>query len=133
MPKPYDASIKDMLTRRPGDWVPVVSDRVPDRIEVVDADVSQVSAATDKLIRVFDPDPWLLQLEFQSSYLADLDARTHWYNAIIGYAHDLPVVSLIVLLHRRADSPRWTGRYERRGPRGDRYLAFQYRVLRAWE
>jgi predicted transposase YdaD len=133
MSKPYDASLKDLLTRHPEDWVPFVSDRVPDRVEIVDTDLSKVSAATDKLIRVFDPDPWLLQLDLQSSYLHDLNSRTHWYNATIGYKEGLPVISLVVLLHRRADSPRWTGQYEQCGPRGDRYLEFRYRVIRAWE
>src|SRR5262249_14201875 len=133
MSKPYDASLKDLLTRRPEDWLPLVSDRAADRIEVTDSDVSKVTAATDKLIRVFDPDPWVFQIDFQSSYLIDLDARTHWYNAAVDFTVVEPVVSLVVRLHRRADSPRWTGRYERRGPRGDVYLDFRYHVVRAWQ
>jgi predicted transposase YdaD len=133
MSKPYDASLKDLLTRRPEDWLPLVTNRTPIRVEVADTDVSKVTAATDKLIRVFDPDPWVFQIDFQSSYLTNLDARTHWYNASIGYSEGIPVVSLVVLLHRRADSSRWTGRYEVHDRDGQPYLDFRYRVIRAWE
>jgi hypothetical protein len=57
MSKPYDVSLKDLLTRHPEDWLPLVSNRTPIRVEVSDTDLSKVSAATDKLIRIFDPDP----------------------------------------------------------------------------
>ena len=133
MSKPYDVSVKDILTRRPATWVPFVSDRTPDRIEISDTDVSRVSAATDKVIRVFDPDPWILQIDFQSGYLADLDSRTHWYNASLFRAEGVPVISLVVLLHRRADSPRWTGQFQQYDRRGKQYLDFQYTVVRAWQ
>jgi hypothetical protein len=75
----------------------------------------------------------VFQIDFQLSYLTNLDSRTHWYNASIGYSEGIPVVSLVVLLHRRADSPRWTGRYEVHDRDGQPYLDFRYRVIRAWE
>jgi hypothetical protein len=49
MSKPYDASLKDLLTRHPEDWVPFVSDRAPDRVKVIDTDLSKVTAQTEHI------------------------------------------------------------------------------------
>src|SRR5262245_3050847 len=47
--------------------------------------------------------------------------------------HGLTVRTLLVLLHRGADSPRLTGLYER-GVSGEPFdAALRYRVLRVWE
>jgi hypothetical protein len=51
MSKPFDATLKGMLEASPPDWAELAE--VPaKRVEVVDADVSTVTAATDKVLRV---------------------------------------------------------------------------------
>src|SRR5437588_135896 len=47
--------------------------------------------------------------------------------------HGLPVRTLLVLLHRGADSRKLTGLYERGFPGEPFDAALRYRVLRVWE
>ena len=54
-------------------------------------------------------------------------------NSALFKRHDLPVRSLLVLLHRGADSPRLTGLYERGFPGEPFDVALRYRVLRVWQ
>ena len=58
MPQPFDATTKDLVEMHPEDWLAYLG--LPRAaVEVVDADVSTVSAAADKVLRVLEPDPWL--------------------------------------------------------------------------
>src|SRR6266542_2972092 len=64
MPKPFDASTKHLLETRPGDWLEYLGlPRAP--VEVTDADLSTVTAAADKVLRVLGPSPWLVHVELQ--------------------------------------------------------------------
>ena len=55
MPQPFDATTKDLVELHPEDWLAYLGlPRAP--VEVVDADVSTVSAAADKVLHV-DPPP----------------------------------------------------------------------------
>ena len=66
MSKPYDASPKELI-----DWLLLVGRHTTASIDVIDADVSTVTAAADKVIRVQEAPPWLLHLELQSSPKCD--------------------------------------------------------------
>jgi hypothetical protein len=59
------------------------------------------------------------------------------YNVLLWYAHRLPIVSVVVLLRRGADSLRFSGRLTASDPAAAAaappYLEFRYRVLRVWE
>ena len=55
------------------------------------------------------------------------------YNSALFKRHGLPVRTLLVLLHRSADSRRLTGLYERGFPGEPFDAALRYRVLRVWE
>jgi hypothetical protein len=54
MSKRYDAALKAMLEVAPADW-PRLAGFPTERAEVIDADVSTVTAATDKVIRLRGP------------------------------------------------------------------------------
>src|SRR5262249_2245348 len=84
-----------------------------------------------KAIRVSSTSDWLLAIDFQSGHdsLAKLPDLL-LYNSALHKRHGLPVRTLLVLLHRGADSRKLTGLYERGFPGEPFDVALRYRVLR---
>src|SRR5262249_21396032 len=117
----------------PQDWMAHLGLPRAVPVEVIDADLSAVTAGADKVLRVLDPTPWLLHLEFQASRDDGLIHRTLKYNVLLEDRHGLPVESIILLLRREADDARLTGLFQRRSPRGRGRLEFEYEVLRVWQ
>jgi predicted transposase YdaD len=133
MSKPYDASLKAMLETSPADWLKLAGFPVM-RAEVIDADVSTVTAATDKVLRLFGATNALMSFDFQAGPDAGLPRRVHGYNALLEERHGLPVHSVVVLLRPQADLRSITGCYQQRFPAAaDAYLTFRYQVIRVWE
>src|SRR5207249_1608460 len=97
------------------------------------ADLSTVTAAADKVLRVRAPAPWLAHVEMQSSRDSELPDRHLEYNVLLKRRHRLPVRSIIVLLRPEADGPELTGLLEHWLPEEDWYLRFRHRVVRVWE
>jgi hypothetical protein len=132
--KPFDASLKDMIEDDPQAWAgrfcpgPVLDARI------IDADVSTVTAASDKVIRVCTPDgESLLDIEAQSSYDAGLPRRLLLYSDLLNYRHGLPVRSVVVPLRREADAGMMTGVLElRHAPTGPAYHTFHFEPVRLW-
>ena len=135
MSKPYDATTKDLLTERPRDLLTFLglTDAARYEVEAIDADLSTVSAAADKILCVNAPEPYLAHVEAQSGPDTTVDERTLHYNALVGWKHKLRVRSVILLLRLEAESPRLTGLLELRLPDGEPYLVFTYRVVRVWQ
>ena len=130
----FDATLKDMIGDRAVDWLPLAGWFGPaPGVEVMDADLSTVSGAADKILRVLDAEPWLLHFEVYSAYKVELDESAHWYNTLAYHRHRLPVRSVVILLHPRADSPQWTGTYEKAFPGEPPYVVFRYRIVRLWQ
>lgn len=132
MSKPFDAARKAMLECGPADWLALAGH--PGRTaRVIDADVSAVSAATDKVVEVSDRPPWLFDVNFQTGPDASLPRRVHLYNTLLHERHEMPVRSLVVLLTRDANLSVING-YLTRGFAGEPpYLEFRYQVIRVWE
>ncbi len=133
MPGPLDDTLKHLTELSPQDWV-VRGGWSAARASLIDADIATISGATDKVIRVAGPPDWLLALDFQAGHdtvakLADLLL----YNSALFRRHGLLVRSLLVLLHRGADSPQLTGFYERGFPDELFDVALRYRILRVWQ
>jgi predicted transposase YdaD len=99
----------------------------------MDADLSTVTAAADKVIRVGAALPWLLHLEFQAHWELGVPVRVHLYNTLLFERHRLPVQSTLVLLRRHANASDITGVWEQHRPDGRCYLRFEYDVVRVWE
>jgi predicted transposase YdaD len=132
MPKPFDATLKGMLEQSPGDWAALAG--FPRKaVRVVDADVSSVSGAADKVLLVEDEPEWLLHFEFQTGPDQTLPQRIHCYNALLGARHDGLVRSVVVLLRPEAGLPSLDGVYERRFEGEPAYLTFRYQVIRVWQ
>jgi hypothetical protein len=133
MSKPYDAALKAMLEVAPADW-PHLAGFPAERAEVIDADVSTVTAATDKVIRLRSPAAGIMHFDFQAGPDASLPRRVHGYNALLEDRHELPVHSVVLLLRPEAQLRTITGVYERSFPGGHPpYLVFRYQLIRVWE
>jgi predicted transposase YdaD len=134
MSKPFDATPKWLVEIRPTDW-PAFLGVAARTVEVVDADVSTVTAAADKVLLLrSDEGDRIQHLDFQSGPDASLPRRTHANSALLEERHELPVESMVILLRQEANLSAINGLYERSLPGVARpYLHFHYRVIRVWE
>lgn len=133
MPKPFDAATKHLFEADPGTWLAHAS-LVPDGpLRVIDTDLSAVSAAADAVVRVDAPEPWAVHFEFQSSFDKTLVPRLLRYNVLLRERHELPVLSVVILLRSEADGSNLGGPFRVQLPNGDLCHEFHYRVVRAWE
>lgn len=129
----FDETLKHLTELSPQDWV-VQGGWPAAPAHIIDADIATIAGATDKVIRVAGRPDWLLAVDFQAGHdsLAKLPDLL-LYNSALFKRHGLPVRSLLVLLHRGADSPQLTGLYERGFP-GELFdVAIRYRVIRVWQ
>ena len=132
MSKPYDATTKFMVESQPEAWPAYVG--LPDApARIIDADLSTVTTAADKIIRVDSADPYLLHLDFQSGPDADLPRRVLHTNVLLNYRHRLPVQSAAILVRKKADYGDLSGYLEQAHSGETPYLQFRYRVIRVWE
>jgi predicted transposase YdaD len=133
MSKPFDATLKDLIEQYPADWLPLAGLRTSAPVEVIDADVSTVSGAADRVLQIREASPWLLHLELQVSRKQELDEGLHWYNALVRHRHGRRVRTVVVLMRPEADSPSLTGVYREQFPDESPYLEFRYQVVRVWQ
>src|SRR5262249_32902207 len=100
--------------------------------EIVDSDATVLTTVADKVLRVGGKSPYLVNLEFHTYYDAEV-VRTLWLRqAVLDHRHKLPVLSVLVLVRKQADSPRLRGVYDRRLPDGRLTNRYHYRVVRLW-
>jgi predicted transposase YdaD len=131
--KPYDAATKDLIETDPAGWVAFLGGVAPpESVRLVDADLSSVTAEADKIIRVEEPEPWLLHLELQASRDESLARRMLRYNALLHERHRLPVASVAVLLRSAANDTRLNGELKIRPAIGPEWT-FRHEVVRVWQ
>jgi hypothetical protein len=134
MATPFDAAAKDLIDMAPADWLAFLGQpRPPELVRVIDADLSTtVTTSTDKVIRVDDPEPWLLLIELQAAWDGDLPFDLLRRYALLRHRHRLPVSCAIVLLRPEANTSAMTGVF----PQPDRLgrdWDFPFHVVRVWE
>lgn len=134
MATPFDAAAKDLIEMAPADWLAFLGQpRPPELVRVIDADLSAtVSTSTDKVIRVDDPEPWLLLIELQAAWDGDLPFDLLRRYALLRHRHRLPVSCAIVLLRPEANTSAMTGTF----PQPDRLgrdWAFPFHLVRVWQ
>ncbi len=133
MPGQLDDTLKHLTEMSPPDWVVRGGWRAaPAR--AVDADIATISGAADKVILVDDTPNWLLSVDFHAGHdvltkLPDLLL----YNSALYRRHELLVRSLLVLLHKGADSPQLKGVYRRGFPGEPPDVMLRYRIVRVWQ
>ncbi|MEO6810272.1 MAG: DUF4351 domain-containing protein [Isosphaeraceae bacterium] len=133
MPKPFDATIKQLLLTYPDHWCRYLGLNLNGPVSVLNAELSTVTAEADSALLVEGPAPWLVQAEFQSSRDLTLARRLQRYNVLLSYRQGLPVQSAVILLRPEADAPGLTGVLEERLPDGRLIHLFHYLVVRVWE
>jgi hypothetical protein len=133
MSLPFDASTKYLLETRLADWLPLSGRITTAPVEIVNSDLSTVTAAADRVLRVQEKPPWLLHVELQTGRDLGLPVSIHVYNALLERQHLMLVRSLVVLLRREADFSQLTGVLERQFPNEPAYLTFRYQVVRVWD
>lgn len=131
--KPFDSTLKELAERRPRPWMSLLLGRPVGDVQVINADLSTITAEADKLFRVGDPRPWIVHTEFETSYKADAPHKGLRYSVLARSRHELPVQTIFVLLRPGADGDAFTGTLEEELPDGTKYLLFRYNVLRVWE
>ena len=128
----FDVSAKELVWDDPAAWLDRLEIGPRGPVEVIDSDITALTAAADKVIRVGGPEPYLVNFELQSSHQTDL-AETIWFRqAALFHRHRLPVLTVLVLLRREANSPRLTGSFEINMPDGWLTNRYNYRVIRLW-
>jgi predicted transposase YdaD len=132
MSKPYDSVFKDLLERDPAGWIRLALGSVIGVPTVVDADISTVSGAADKVVVLQAPDPYVVHFEAFASWDSTILARALQYNGIHHRRHALPVDTILVVLRREADHPTLTGVYRVKVPQTHRAHMLEYAVLRVW-
>jgi hypothetical protein len=128
-----DVSAKELVWDGPAAWVERFGVGPPGPVSVIDSDITTLTASADKVLKVDGPIPYLLNLEPHAYHDKDL-ARKLWYRQVaLDYRHDLPVLTVLILLRKEADSPGLTGSYERHLPDGSLANRYNYRVVRLWQ
>jgi hypothetical protein len=135
MTKALDATMREIYEIEPAAWleflgIPVLD---PSLVDVIDSNLSTVTADSDKLIRLRGPAPLILHAEFLSGRVVSYPRQLHRYNALAGYKHGVPVWSVLFLLRPAADGPELTGEYVQEVPGRGANLWFRYDVVRVWE
>jgi hypothetical protein len=130
--KPFDVTAKELVRDGPAAWLEGLRVGPPEPVDVIDSDITASTAASDKVIRVGGPAPYLVNLELQSSHQTDL-VETLWFRqAALFHRRRVPVLTVLVLLRREANSPSLTGSYEIWMTDGWRTNRYNYRVMRLW-
>ncbi|HTU91216.1 MAG TPA: DUF4351 domain-containing protein [Gemmataceae bacterium] len=130
MPLPFDATLKDLVKNHLADWLAILGEPATEPIRVLTPDLSTVSAFADI---VFCLGERILHMDFQSGGDAHLPRRVLMYNTLLYDQYGLPVHSIVVLLHPRADRSDLTGTVSYTGRPGRGELTFRFEVVRLWE
>ena len=135
MTKPLDASMREIYEIEPAEWMEFLGIPVPDPalVDVIESNLSSVTAESDKLIRRGGPDPLIVHTEFLSGRVVSYPRHLHRYNALAGYKYRVPVWSVLFLLRPAADGPELTGEYVQEVPGRGVNLWFRYDVVRIWQ
>lgn len=99
-------------------------------VVVIESDITALTAAADKVIHVGGPQPYLVNIEIESSNQPDLIETTWFRQAAFFHRHCLPVLTVLVLLRREANAPSLTGYFEIHAPDGWLTNQYNYRVVR---
>lgn len=129
----FDATLKDMGRECPQGFL-AAFDRPPAApVQLLNVDLSTVTAAADLVLGIGEPIEEIVHLEFQSSAAAWKHADLMLYNASLFAHHHVPVHSVVVLLRPEAKHSNMDGHisYAPRPERGS--MDFNYEVIRLWE
>jgi predicted transposase YdaD len=128
----FDISAKELIWDDPAAWLDRLGVGPIGPVDVIDSDITALTAAADKVILVGGKEPYLVNLELQSSHQTDLVETTWFRQAALFHRHRLAVLTVLVLLRREANSPSLTGCFDIHMPDGWLANRYNYRVVRLW-
>ncbi len=129
----FDVTTKELVWDGPAEWLERFGIEPLGPAEVIDSDITTLTAAADKVIKVGGPEPYLVNIELQSTHDKELVETTWFRQAALYHRHKLPVLTVLVLLRREANSPSFTGAFEIRMRDGWQTNQYNYRVVRMWD
>ena len=132
MPKPFDASTKFLIELAPEDWLRFLKLPVGPT-ELVETDLSTVTAAGDKILRVNTVPPYGLHVEFQAGPDPELEARAWEYNVLYTRRLQIPVETILILLRPFSGHKTLHGQLDIWRQPGQAIHHFSYEVVRIWE
>lgn len=124
MPKTFDATMKTLIRNHAADWLTFVGVPIVEPPEVLDTDLSAVSASADTLIRVGDR---VIHIDIQAGPDENLARRMLLYNVLAHYHTRLPVQSTVVILRSKATR----SNLQDRVAYGE--LQFGFDLIKVWE
>lgn len=130
MPKPFDATVKELIAAYPADWLAQLGVPITAPPEVLSAELSTVSAAADTLIKVGD---LVVHIDLESGPDDELARRVLLYNVLAHRRTKLPVRSVAVLLRANAVGSGPKGGIEYAPNPGVSELRFRFETVKAWE
>ena len=132
-PNRFDVTTKELIWEGPAEWLEHFTTGPLGPVTVIDSNITTLTADADKVLKVDSPDPYLLVLEPHSYHDLEL-IRKLWYRQVaLDYRHNLPVLTVLVLLCKEANSPSLTGSYDRQLPDGWLTNRYNFRVVRLWD
>jgi hypothetical protein len=129
MPKPFDATLKDLIEGFPRDWLDKLGIPITGPIEVLSPELSTVTAAADAVLRV---GALVVHIDAESGPDPGLPARLLLYNVLSYRRTGLPVHSAVVLLRPNANAGNLTDTI-RYAPRPGGELNFRFEIIKVWE
>jgi hypothetical protein len=133
-PGDYDPPGKELIEFDPAGWLTFLGEPRPaDRVTLIDAELSgTVTTSTDKVIRVDDPEPWLVMAELHTYWDGDLPFKLLVRFAMLRNRHRLPVSMVVVLMRKEANARSLTGEFLQPDHlNGD--WPVRYKVIKLWE
>jgi hypothetical protein len=129
----YDVSMNELVHPDPASWLSRFGVELTGAVSEINPEITALTASVDKVYLVDGPEKFLVDLEFQSSHESEL-VRRLWYRQVaLDRQHVLPVLTVLVLLRKEANSPALTGVFERQMPDGRRTNWYHYHVVRLWQ
>jgi predicted transposase YdaD len=136
MPKPYDATFKDLAAQGPSDFIAFL-DQVPavpaPPVRMLNVDLSTVTTAADLVFGLGDPLLEIVHVDAQASASATKHLDTFAYNALLYRTYEVPVHSIVLLLRPEAQHANLTGAVQYAARPGRGKMDFSFEVIRLWE
>src|SRR5687767_9961901 len=120
MPKPFDATVKDIAQLGPKSFVEVLDAPTTLPVRLLKVDLSTVTTAADLVFGLGEPVKEILHVDVQAGPSADLHVNVLAYSALLYRTYRVPAHSIVLLLRPRAKHANLTGtvRYAARPRRG---------------
>jgi predicted transposase YdaD len=133
MPKPFDATLKDLAGIDPGQFLADIDAPQALPVCLLNVDLSTVTASADIVFGLGDPLQEIIHVDAQAGPDAYKHLDVMAYNALLHRQYRVPVHSILLLLRRQAQHSSQTGtvQYAARPPRGK--MDFGYEIMRLWE